>query len=753
MARSGTQPYVGLAPFTADDSDFFFGRDRERRLIEAMVRVSRLTLLYGPSGVGKSSLLRAGVKRDLEEHDEEADPTAPDPPDAVVVVFEEWFREDPADGLRAALAGAVGECLGLAPPPDLPDRNLPDVIERWEAHLREEVPRPKDTPPPQLVFVLDQFEDYFRYHDREGGDRTIAEEFPRAVRDERLEASFLVSIREDAYASLDRFEAAIPQLYSNFLRIDYLDREAAEEAIRRPVTRYNEAARGRSVELDPELVGAVLEGVARADDPGLRPAGLASEQTPTGREARFDPAYLQLVMRRLWEEAARTRPRRLGRETYEALGGARRIVAAHLDETMATLGKKQQNYAATMFDRLVTPGGTRVAYSLGDLARYAARDPESAKEPSERKVAATRKAVEPILDRLAERRVLRAFEPGPGGKDRIYQAFHDLLAASMLDWRRRHEAEREKDVEKRTKTDVPDRVSFEELAKAQFAFQLDRRDRGTARVEVEARYRTLLAVFESAEGTITTAYWARAHPGGVAVTERLPERTVRLLGAEPEYRFHRYTSRLEDDPQTAALLSRCEAIVFDARNLPADEARSVLEATAAAAGRLLNPTVHEQKGRGRELLLLTQERALDRIEGRSTVAADEVARVSSGWGQALIGLFMMAFGVAVIYSLVALWPAVQATASAAGGSQTVHWLGSAYTPDRGTALLILVVLAGALGSYLHGIVSFADYVGNRRLSRAGSGGTCSACSLAARSPFSSTSRSSAGCSRALPPTR
>lgn len=115
------------------------------------------------------------------------------------------------------------------------------------------------------------------------------------------------------------------------------------------------------------------------------------------------------------------------------------------------------------------------------------------------------------------------------------------------------------------------------------------------------------------------------------------------------------------------------------------------------------------------MLLLTQERALDRIEGRSAVAAEEVARVGSWWGQALIGLFLMVFGVGVIYSLVALSPAVQVTASAAGGSRTIHWLGSAYTPDRGTALIVLVVLAGALGSYLQGVVSFADYVGNRRL--------------------------------------
>src|SRR5580698_4604891 len=54
-------PYVGLTPFTEEDAEFFFGRERERRIIAANLRTSRLTLLYGSSGVGKSSVLRAGV--------------------------------------------------------------------------------------------------------------------------------------------------------------------------------------------------------------------------------------------------------------------------------------------------------------------------------------------------------------------------------------------------------------------------------------------------------------------------------------------------------------------------------------------------------------------------------------------------------------------------------------------------------------------------------------------------------------------
>jgi hypothetical protein len=58
-------PYKGLANYTEEDAAFLFGRDREREVIIANLKARRVTLLYGESGVGKSSLLRAGVMADL----------------------------------------------------------------------------------------------------------------------------------------------------------------------------------------------------------------------------------------------------------------------------------------------------------------------------------------------------------------------------------------------------------------------------------------------------------------------------------------------------------------------------------------------------------------------------------------------------------------------------------------------------------------------------------------------------------------
>ncbi len=54
-------PYVGLQPYTDAERDYFFGRERDQRVISSNLYAASLTILYGESGVGKSSVLLAGV--------------------------------------------------------------------------------------------------------------------------------------------------------------------------------------------------------------------------------------------------------------------------------------------------------------------------------------------------------------------------------------------------------------------------------------------------------------------------------------------------------------------------------------------------------------------------------------------------------------------------------------------------------------------------------------------------------------------
>src|SRR5438445_13457537 len=105
-------PYKGLRMFEDSELDvpFFFGRERERELVEANLMASRLTVLYGETGVGKSSLLRAGVAHGLRSLARE-NRDAPGEPGLAVVVSDAW-RDAPVRALRTAAADAVTAALG-----------------------------------------------------------------------------------------------------------------------------------------------------------------------------------------------------------------------------------------------------------------------------------------------------------------------------------------------------------------------------------------------------------------------------------------------------------------------------------------------------------------------------------------------------------------------------------------------------------------------------------------------------------------
>ena len=126
--------------------------------------------------------------------------------------------------MRAACVEALG---GEELPTVAAGRAAADAVRAWTERVRP------------LLVVLDQFEEYFLYHAGEDGEGTFAVEFPRLVNEPNLHANFVLSLREDAWAKLDRFEGRIPTLFANYVRVDHLDREAARDAIEGPVREWN----------------------------------------------------------------------------------------------------------------------------------------------------------------------------------------------------------------------------------------------------------------------------------------------------------------------------------------------------------------------------------------------------------------------------------------------------------------------------------------------------------------------------------
>jgi WD40 repeat protein len=387
-------PYKGLAAFddTELDALLFFGRESDTEVIANNLLASRFTVLYGATGVGKSSILRAGVVRRTRSL----------APDALVVVHDSWAGDAVGD-----LAGAVAAALpGVSPPaPNGPlAERLGELVDRFGG---------------RLYLVLDQFEEVFTYSDA----AALAEELAEVVTRPGLRVNVLLALREDALSDLDVFTGRIPDVFGNYLALDRLDRTAGRAAIVGPIARYNELSPERPVEVEPDLVEGVLDQV-EVGRVVLGGVARGASDMPGG--GGIEAPYLQLVMQRLWEAEQERGSAVLRRATLDELGGAQDIVRAHLDRAVEALAPGERDVAARVFHHLVTPSGTKIAHGVTDLAQYAGVREEE---------------VRPVLASLGAERILRPL-------DGRFEIFHDVLADAVLAWRTRHEAERALEVQR-----------------------------------------------------------------------------------------------------------------------------------------------------------------------------------------------------------------------------------------------------------------------------------------------------------------
>ncbi|MGD0273223.1 MAG: PQQ-binding-like beta-propeller repeat protein [Gaiellaceae bacterium] len=394
-ARLEAGPYRGLRPFGDSDLDalLFFGRERERAVLVANLLVARLTVLYGPSGVGKSSLVRAGVVHELRAQIDR------DGRSGRVVVYERWAG-DPRAGLAAAIEEACGP-LG-------PVAGLADVA----AAASQRIGGP-------LYLILDQFEEYFLYQDA----RQLTTDLLELVGRPGLAVNVLISLRDDALSQLDVLKQAIPDLFANSLRLDRLDRQGARRAITAPLERYGELSE-KKVTIEPELIEEVLDQVAveRSD------SGVGAVGSDPNRDGEIEAPYLQLVLERLWQEEMRTGSASLTLSTLRRLGGAETIVRDHLDSALVSLNDRQLDAAAAVFNQLVTPSGTKIAHRPEDLAEYAQLSPAE---------------LAPVLGTLVRERILRMVEASGSEPERC-EIFHDVLAHPIATWRSGWAVERER---------------------------------------------------------------------------------------------------------------------------------------------------------------------------------------------------------------------------------------------------------------------------------------------------------------------
>ena len=315
------QPYKLLDYYEAADAGIYVGREQESLELSSLIRAHRVTLLYGASGVGKTSLLLAGVLPRLAAQE------------SPFIAIYARALEDPAVGIRRAVT-----------------RHLPNVALPSDAPLVAFLAAATQALDGPLVLVLDQFEEFFIRLSPQFRAAFIAE--LGAICDARdLPVKVVLSLREDWLAAVNELERRIPEVFRNRMRVLPLTLAQARQAITAPVERL-----GRHYEA--ALVEQLLTDLAGSAATSILPPQLQVVCSALYRQLPPDATTISL-------------------SSYAQIGGARGVLQQYLADELSRLGRDERTLARGILAELVTSQGTKAVRSAAELALALDTPPET----------------------------------------------------------------------------------------------------------------------------------------------------------------------------------------------------------------------------------------------------------------------------------------------------------------------------------------------------------------------------------------
>jgi len=284
-----TYRYPGVQPFRTDQQHLFFGRNSDIDALFELVFTEKVAVLYGKSGYGKSSLLNAGIlPRLTNERNRRRYRFLP-----ITVRFFNWSGQPGETPLKKFISTLV-EALPLQDAAAfLENTNLQRNL--WWLAMR----RMHGGENPRLVFVFDQFEEFFSYpiamreqfiaefsevlynNVPQGQPWTDEEETFIAG---RLEVKAVFSIRADRFSLLNQLSDRIPGILRKLYELRGLSREQAQEAIVQPAQLEADFASPR-FEYTQAAVEQILQRLSGVDSSYLTSHSLKHPSLGYGVEA------------------------------------------------------------------------------------------------------------------------------------------------------------------------------------------------------------------------------------------------------------------------------------------------------------------------------------------------------------------------------------------------------------------------------------------------------------------------------------
>ena len=377
-------PYQGLRPFSSGDSDNFFGR--ETMVQELLSRIAeteetteaknqelaRFLAIVGPSGSGKSSVVKAGLLPALR--------------DGGVPGSENWFMVDmmpgthPLEELEAALLRVAVN------PPDSLLAQLRDDERGLIRASKRILPTDDHT---ELLLVIDQFEELFTLVENEADRSHFLGSLVTAVVDPRSRIRIIITLRADFTDRPLRYVDFGELVHNRTQFILPLSPDELEQVIVKP-------AEQAGLIVEPDLVTTMIHDVA--DQPGALP-------------------LLQYTLTELFE---RKDGRTLTLNAYQEIGGISGALARRADDIYAGLDENGRIASRQLFLRLTTLGegveDTRRRVNLSELESL--QSPE-AKRPN-------------LINQYGRYRLL-TFDRNPTTREPTVEVAHEAL---LREWPR-----------------------------------------------------------------------------------------------------------------------------------------------------------------------------------------------------------------------------------------------------------------------------------------------------------------------------
>ena len=353
-------PYPGLRSFDVDESHLFFGREEQTDELLLRLHATRFLAIVGPSGCGKSSLVRAGMIASLSAG-------------FMVAAGSRWQFAimRPESRPMHALAQALVEQTTIGA--DEADQEIATGL--LDATLRRGplgvIEALRDTPlaaGTNLLILVDQFEEIFRFEREGGGDEADAfvSLLLATARQREVPVYVVITMRSDFFGDCAIFEGLPEALNQSQYLTPRLTRQQRQAAIEGPAQVFDG-------EVAPDLVNRLLNQM-----------GTDPDQLP----------LMQHLLMRMWtwrdtprlnadgepetvqgESEADGTGRKLTLADCDAVGGLEHALSRHADEAYESLDDRQKAIAETLFRILSerAPGNRdiRRPTAAGELAELA----------------------------------------------------------------------------------------------------------------------------------------------------------------------------------------------------------------------------------------------------------------------------------------------------------------------------------------------------------------------------------------------